>query len=257
MSEVALPGGKTVGAVRIGDVVYKRATPATASVHALLRYLEQAGVDGIPRALGFDGQGRQMLTYLPGDTIGDREPWPAWAHADASLPQVGRWLRRIHDLTADFVPPANEQWFTGETKRPGWIIGHQDAAPYNAVMDGDRLIGFFDWDTASPSTSEVDLAFAALSWVPLWAARADQPSGANGFDNLSRRLHLLLDAYEYTGDRHAFSSVVASRARRQAGIIRKLAENGDQAMVAILHLARGLETAADNVEQLPPGFWTP
>jgi hypothetical protein len=33
---------------------------------------------GAPRALGFDDQGREMLTCLPGETIGDREPWPAW-----------------------------------------------------------------------------------------------------------------------------------------------------------------------------------
>ncbi|GAB3427961.1 aminoglycoside phosphotransferase/kinase family protein [Flindersiella endophytica] len=257
MTEVTLPGGNTVGAVRIGDVVHKQASPTTATVHALLRYLENAGVDGVPRALGFDEQGRQMLTYLPGETIGGREPGPAWVHADALLPQVGRWLRRVHDVTARFVPPADERWFTGETMRPGWIIGHQDVAPHNAAIDGDRLVGFFDWDTASPSSPEVDLAFAALSWVPLWAARPDQQSGTHGFDNLSRRLHILLDSYGYTGDRHAFGDVVARRARRQASVIRQLAESGDQAMVAILHLARNLDTAADNVEKLPAGFWTP
>ena len=56
----------------------------------------------------------------------------------------------------------DERWFTGRTMQPGWIVGHQDAAPYNAVMDGDRLVGFFDWDTASPSPRDDDLAFSAL-----------------------------------------------------------------------------------------------
>ena len=74
MSEEILPGGNTDGAVRIGGVVYKRALPWTLSVHALLRYLEEAGVDGVPRTLGFDDQGRQMLTYLPGEVIGDSSP---------------------------------------------------------------------------------------------------------------------------------------------------------------------------------------
>jgi len=31
----------------------------------------------------------------------------------------------------------------------------------------DRLVGFFDRDTAGPSPREVDLAFSALVWVPL------------------------------------------------------------------------------------------
>ena len=76
MSEETLAGGNTTGAVLIGDVVHKQASPWTPTVHALLRHLEDAGFDGAPRALGFDDQGREMLTYLPGETIGDRFPWP-------------------------------------------------------------------------------------------------------------------------------------------------------------------------------------
>jgi hypothetical protein len=103
MPEVTLPGGNTTGAVLIEGVVHKPASPWTASVHALLRHLEQAGFEAAPRALGFDDQGREMLTYLPGETIGQRQPWPAWASADSMLAQVGRWLRRVHDLTAEVI----------------------------------------------------------------------------------------------------------------------------------------------------------
>jgi Phosphotransferase enzyme family len=251
MSEEALPGGNMVGAVRIGDVVHKRAEPWTPTVHALLRHLEDAGVEGVPRALGFDDQGRQMLTYLPGEMIGDRDPWPAWAFADSTLVQVGQWLRRVHDVTAGFVPPADERWFTGTTMRPGWVVGHQDAAPYNAVMDGDRLVGFFDWDTASPSSREVDLAFSALVWVPLTAPE----SGAADLGERSRRLHLLLDAYGYDGDRHAFGPVVVGRARRQAGVIRAMADAGDRAGIGLLPIAARLERSASHVETLPADFW--
>jgi hypothetical protein len=62
MSEETLAGGNTVGAVRIGDTVHKQASPWTPTVHALLRHLEAAGVGGVPRALGFDDQGREMLS---------------------------------------------------------------------------------------------------------------------------------------------------------------------------------------------------
>src|SRR5439155_18633455 len=123
MSEETLAGGNTVGAVRIGDVVHKQASPWTPTVHALLRHLEDARFDGAPRALGFDDQGREMLTYLPGETVGDRTPWPEWAFAAAMLVQVGQWLRRVHDATASFVPPEDERWFIGGTMRPGLIVG--------------------------------------------------------------------------------------------------------------------------------------
>jgi hypothetical protein len=257
MSEETLPGGNTDGAVRIGDVVHKRAAPWTPTVHALLRYLESAGVDGVPRALGFDEQGRQMLTYLPGEVIGDRVAWPAWVYADSTLAQVGQWIRRVHDATAAFTPPQDERWFTGRTMRPGWIVGHQDAAPYNAVMDGDRLVGFFDWDIASPSPREEDLAFSALLWVPLTEPGAGEQSGPQDLGERSRRLHLLLDAYRYDGDRRTLSTAIVLRARRQAGVIRQLADAGDRASIALLPIASRLEQAASYVETLPADFWTP
>jgi hypothetical protein len=175
-----------------------------------------------------------MLTYLPGEVISDSIPWPAWAYADSTLVQVGQWMRRIHDATAVFIPPKDERWFTGSTMQPGWIVGHQDAAPYNAVMDGDRLVGFFDWDTASPSPRDDDLAFSALLWVPLTAPDAGEQSDSHNVRNRSRRLHLLLDAYRYDGDRRAFGAMIVQRARRQAGTIRSMAEAGDRAAIALL-----------------------
>ena len=257
MSEETLPGGLTDGAVRIGGVVHKRASPWTPTVHALLRHLEYADVDGVPRALGFDEQGRQMLTYLPGDTVGNRTPWPAWVRSDSTLIQVGRWLRRVHDATVSFVPPADERWFIGGTVRPGLIVGHQDAAPYNAVVDGDRLVGFCDWDTAAPSSREFDLALSALWWVPLGPPSAVEPLGFHDFDGRSRRLHLLLDAYGYDADRQGFGAVVVQRARRQAAAIRQMADSGDRAGTRLLFVAEYFESAASDTEALAGDFWTP
>ena len=255
--ETTLPGGNTDGAVLIDGVVHKQAAPWTPSVHALLRHLEQAGVDGVPRALGFDEQGRQMLTYLPGEVIGDRDPWPAWVYADSTLVQVGQWIRRVHDATADFTPPEGERWFIDRRMRPGWIVGHQDAAPYNAVMDGGRLVGFFDWDIASPSPREDDLGYSALLWVPLTAPEAGEQSSLDDARERSRRLHLLLDTYRYDGDRRAFGAAIVQRARRQAGAIRSMADAGDRAAIALLPIAGRLDEAASYVEALPDGFWAP
>jgi hypothetical protein len=234
MREVVLPGGNTTGAVLIGDVVHKPASPWTPSVHAVLRHLEQNGFDGAPRALGFDAQGREMLTYVPGETIGERHPWPDWVYAENTLVQVGEWLRRVHDLTEDLA--VDGPWFTGTTMLPGHVVGHQDAAPYNAVMDGDRLVGFVDWDIASPSPREVDIAFSMILWAPLPAE-----------DN--RRVHLFLDAYGYEGDRRVFHEVVVQRATRQAGVIRSMGAEH------LLRFAVQLELVAASVTALPIEFW--
>src|SRR6185369_14782442 len=73
-------------------------SPWTATVHAVLRHLEDVGFDGAPRARGFDDQGRERLTFLPGqtlgDTLGETGPWPDWLRCDDTLQQVGTWLRR-------------------------------------------------------------------------------------------------------------------------------------------------------------------
>jgi hypothetical protein len=71
-------------------------------------------------------------------------------------------------------------------------------------MDGDRLVGFFDWDIASPSPRDDDLAFSALLWVPLTAPDVGEQSGSHDVWDRARRLHLLLDAYRYDSDRPAF-----------------------------------------------------
>ncbi|MFI0404408.1 hypothetical protein [Actinomadura sp. 3N508] len=63
--------------------------------------------------LGFDEQGREVLTFLHGDTIGERHPWPAWPHSDEALRQVAAWMRRLHDVTATFVPPDGATWLAG------------------------------------------------------------------------------------------------------------------------------------------------
>jgi hypothetical protein len=64
-------------------------------VHSVLRYLENAGFCGAPRARGLDEQGRERLTFLPGQTLGEAAPWPDWLRSDDALCQTGAWLRRV------------------------------------------------------------------------------------------------------------------------------------------------------------------
>ncbi|WP_433464176.1 phosphotransferase [Spirillospora sp. CA-128828] len=251
MDEQRLPGGRHVGGVRIGDTVHRPANPWTPTVHAVLRHLEIAGFEGAPRVLGFDEQGREVLTFLHGETIGELHPWPAWPRSEQALRQAAGWMRRLHDITAAFVPPEDATWFAG-TWRPGLIIGHHDASPYNAVWNDGGLVGFVDWDTAGPSPREFDLAHLALTWVPLQPRHVAESQGFTAFEDRSRRLHVLLDAYGYEGDRSAFADVIVERARRQASIIRRLVEGGQ---TALRPFAERLEQAAAEVRALPASFW--
>ena len=255
--ERALPGGNTGGAVRVGDTVRRAAGPWTESVHDLLRHLERVGFAGAPRALGFDDQGREVLTYLPGNTVGERRPWPVWVHSDDALVQVARWLRGYHAAVRDYRPSPTARWREGGQWQPGLVLGHNDAAPYNAVWDDEgRLTGFFDWDFAGPVTLEWDLAFTAFAWVPLHARHVVEGEGFIDIAGRPRRLRLFLAAYGWDGPVGPFLDTVQARVLSSADGITRLAEQGDPAYqrMAETGVAGALRTAVRELARDAPDF---
>jgi len=255
MTGQRLPGGRSFGAVRVGDEVRRPPQLWTATVHSVLRHLEDVGFDGAPRARGFDDQGRERLTFLPGQTLGETTPWPDWLRSDDALGQVGAWLRRLHDATATFRPAEGAVWFTGRPWQPGLFISHLDASPWNAVWADSALVGFVDWDTASPSRREDDLAFSALSWVPLLTAELAEQVGFGDEADRHRRLHLLLDAYGHVGDGTAIRDAIIGRVERNVAKIRQLADGGEPVFQRMLPWAADLELSGSEVAELPDEFW--
>src|SRR4051794_8765664 len=130
--------GNVGGAVRIGSTVHRAAGPWTPAVHALLEHL-QPRLPHIPRVLGFDERGREVLTYLPGHVI-DNE---ATSLTMRQIVSIVDWTRAFHTAVADFHDPGPWRYFP---IADATIIGHNDIAPYNACFDGDELAGVFDWD---------------------------------------------------------------------------------------------------------------
>ncbi|MBB4763133.1 aminoglycoside phosphotransferase family protein [Amorphoplanes digitatis] len=253
--EHRLPGGNTGGAVRIGDTVRRAPGEWTPSVHAVLRHLEAVGFDRAPRALGFDDRGREVLSFLPGDVVGVTRPWPGWVHSDEALRQVAGWLRDFHAAMAGFVPAPEAVWREGGAWRPGLVIGHNDAAPYNAAWADGRLAGFFDWDFAAPVTTEWDLAFTAFAWVPLHARHVVAAEGFTAFADRPRRLRLFLDAYGWTGPSEVFVEVVRQRVSASAQGIRRTAAAGDPAYLRMIEsgIDLALEAAVNELADFPAG----
>lgn len=256
LAEQPLTGGRTTsGVVRVADTVRRPVRPWTTSVHAVLRHLERVGFEGAPRVLGFDDAGREVLSWLEGETVTDALPWPEWVSSDVALVEVGGWLRRLHDATADFVPADDVVWMAARDWEPGLVIGHHDAAPYNAVWRDRHLVGFVDWDVAGPSSREFDLAYSVLMWVPLLAPGSSWPMSIRPPEETYRRLHLLLAAYGYDEDRSPLQPAVAARARRNAEVTRRLADAGDPTFQALRGQADDLDRAARRTAELPPSFW--
>lgn len=212
----------------VDGTIRRRAGAWTPAVHELLNHLHGRGFTRAPRPLGYDEHGREMLTYLPGTTVGDRKPWPAWVHAADTLLHVATWLRDYHAAVADFVPSPDAVWRMGEQWSAGQLVCHNDAAPYNPAWNNGQLTGFFDWDFAGPGTAEWDLAFTAFAWVPLHARRVVSAEGFIDFGDRRRRLELFLGTYGWQGEVSDLLVVLDRRLQAHCDGIRELAANGDE-----------------------------
>ncbi|WP_198411916.1 MULTISPECIES: phosphotransferase enzyme family protein [unclassified Cryobacterium] len=222
-----LDGGFDGGALLIDGTVRRVPGTWTPAVNALLQHLADKGSIGAPRPLGTDAQGRTVVSFLEGATVGNVRPWPRWTHSEEALLDVGDWLRRYHSAVADFVPPAGSMWREGQVWEPGLIIGHNDAAPYNAVWNEDGLVGFVDWDMAGPTTHAGDLAWVAFSWVPLHARQLVLEEGFIAFGERRARLESFLRAYKWDGTASDVLELIRQRVQRQLDIIRSVAADGD------------------------------
>lgn len=197
--EVPLPRGDvTEGVVRIGDTVRRPHQETSDGVAAYLKHLESVGFDRAPRYLGRDEQGRDVLSFLPGEVAGDHA-LPAWAAADAVLPGVARLLRALHDASAGYRPSAPFRPVVAGRPVPPLpmgeplLVAQRDLTPGNTVFrDGDAW-GVIDFDLSDWTTRSIDLANTAMHWVPLCDPVDRSPVHA-GVD-VAARLWSMLDAY--------------------------------------------------------------
>lgn len=182
-----LTGGNVNTVVRVGDTVRRTAGPWTPTIHALLAWVRAHGVSTVPTPLGIDDQGREILSYLPGQTAG--WPVPAWVWEPQTAHAAGAMLRAWHDATQGFAL-GGAAWRM-PAREPVEVICLNDVAPYNMVHDGDRLVGFIDVDMASPGPRVWDLAYLAYrigGWCEDMPAPTDGPAP-------TQRLGVLLDGY--------------------------------------------------------------
>ncbi|MFL5943719.1 MAG: hypothetical protein ACJ75L_10695 [Gaiellaceae bacterium] len=68
-----LAGGATHDAVvRVGDTVRRPPGPNPQLAREVLLHLERAGFDAAPRWLGVDEEGRDVLSWIEGETFVER-----------------------------------------------------------------------------------------------------------------------------------------------------------------------------------------
>jgi hypothetical protein len=163
--EEQLVGGNVTQPSRVGDHVHRASGPWTSTIHALLHHLEDAGFAGAPRVVGFDDDGREVLTYIEGDA--GSAVFPSALLEEEGLVKLGRFIRAAHDAASTFVPASDAVYRIGPKNiRPGEIVCHGDLGFWNTVWRGDEIVGLIDWDFAEPLPPIFDVALAAMPVVP-------------------------------------------------------------------------------------------
>jgi hypothetical protein len=208
-------GNSSADVVRVGDTVRRPAMPWSTSVDELLLHLERVGYEGSPRALGYDEQGRQVLSFVEGFI----EPSPVDLDL-ARVRDVGALIRAFHDAVSTFVPPLHAVWNVLITPDSTEIIGHHDLAPWNLVRTNAALT-FIDWDGAGPGSRLWDLAYAAHGFVPLG------PHAHFSDDMAAARLAALVDGYSLDStQRVELINMIGPRIRSMYDFLQRAHESG-------------------------------
>lgn len=218
--EQALTGGNlNRDVVRIGTTVRRMAGPWTPAVHDLLSHLAERSYPA-PRPIGIDNQGREVLSFIPGECA---HPNHLEAIAtDAAMRRVGKLIADYHRAQADYVRPGDAVWRTEGQDPTGAteVLAHNDLAPWNLIV-GQKGWVFIDWDLAAPGRRMWDLAWALHSFVGLW------PDSPLTDCQIIGRISAFCDGAEVADrDRPELLVIVVERTRHHVAMLRDRARSG-------------------------------
>ena len=225
MSEVELGGGASgMGVVRVGDTVRRPQRFVTSTMRDVLQHLERAGFAEAPRWLGVDEQGRDILTWIDGDTFVERgrmhpyigDPPDRVLFDDGQLAAVFTLLRRYHDTFGDDV------------------ICHGDYGPWNIVWRERLPFAVIDFDNAHRGDPAGDVGYALCMFV-------SYGFGPWSPEESVRRTRVALEAYGRSFDVPALLEAEYARAEekgKRLGWHRQLPKIADER--AWLAVNRGL-----------------
>jgi Ser/Thr protein kinase RdoA (MazF antagonist) len=213
--EQVLKGNVTAGVVRVGDTVRRPVGPWTETVDLLLEHLRAVGFTAVPRPLGRDEKGRQVLEFVAGEIGAESGTYSA-----TELYSIGRMLAQLHEALDGFVPPAGATWNRLIPPDREEMVCHNDVAPWNLVKS-DRGWVLIDWDAAAPGSRLSDLAYAAQSMAGL---RADRPVPQS-----AARLRAFVDGYGLDdAARPSLAIMLGRRARAMYDLLRESAREQRQ-----------------------------
>ncbi|TDE60418.1 aminoglycoside phosphotransferase family protein [Nonomuraea mesophila] len=199
MIEEPLTGGNnSLEVVRVGDTVRRARDAGAEFACQVLLYLESVGYPYAPRYFGIDEHGRDILTFIPGNTTDHPTQRAPGAYACG-----GRMLRDLHETTAGHVLAASAE-----------CVIHGDPGPFNTVFQRGLPVAFIDWSSSRPGNRLDDLGYMAWTWCI-------QSQGRVPIDQQAQHLRELRDGYGDVDPERLLDAIV----RRQTSIVDAEAAN--------------------------------
>lgn len=175
--------------VRVGDTLRRPSRPNTPLVQTVLRHLERHGVTWAPRCLGFDDDGREVLSWIDGET--------ATTGADIDMVALAAMVRELHDLTDKFVSD-------------GECVIHDDLQPRNVIVRHGRPVALIDWEQTGPGRRVDDIANLCWSFT--------QPTADSDPYEIAVCWRVVLDAYGFADRAEVVATIVARMTKCVADI---------------------------------------
>lgn len=205
------------------ETVTRPAGPQTATVHSFLRHLRGKGLECVPEPLTLDGE-TETLRFIDGDSGGD-----GWKHQhdEKGLRSAAQLLRRIHDASADWLPP-DDAVFAAPSMEDGDVFVNGDPGPWNVVWRDGEAVALIDWDFLHRAPRLSDVAYALQWFAPV---RDDEAAlDWHHFPEVPdrrARIESFLDAYGMPADFDVADAVIG-RIRYTSEHVRFLADRGHE-----------------------------
>lgn len=223
-----LEGGRQNQIIRIGDCVHRPIGQWTHQVHRLLNHLRKKAFYFAPEPLGFDVEGREVVSFIKGEV--SNYPLSVNASSTEALISAAHMLRNFHDASQSFLAGltcCQSTCWQLPPRYPQEVICHGDFAPYNVVLDGKEAIGIIDFDTCHPGPRSWDIAYALYRWCPF-----TNPNNKDGFGSIEDqivRARLFCKAYGMLNEqRGGLASLIIERLQVLIDFLLVQAQKGNE-----------------------------
>ena len=219
-----LKGGNSNQVLRDGNTVLRKMGKWSPFVHQFLNHLYDNGFDAAPRFIEIVDN-RERLTYLKGEV--GHYPLRDYMLTEQVVIDAAKLLRRLHDISLSFEIAPDAAFMLPDVSITDYeVIGHNDFAPYNCVFQDERLVGVFDFDTASPTNRLWDISYAVYRFCPLATDKHCRDMGFRVLPNRKYRLDLFCDAYGLI-ERDSLISTVITRLKSLISYMQSTGSNLD------------------------------